>query len=168
MQGRRRADAHHARLDGQALRGKGAQDAGHSDVPRRRVVDDDAALPGGAAAGDHAVAPVQRLHSPFARDVPLGIGEAQVGVGDDAVELGRQRALGEHGQPVQIEGVRADPANHLAIVGRVRDRVLHQCAQALALIAAHVLTRPVVAQEHLRGQALDAFSAGKSRARTRW
>ena len=75
-----------------------APEAGDGDLPRGLVVDHNAALAGRAATGDNAIFAEQRFACPFAGQMPVGVGQAQARVRDDAVELRHQGGLGQDRQ----------------------------------------------------------------------
>ena len=150
-----RADANHAGLRGDPLNCQHAQQAGDRNVPRGLVVDHDAPLAGRAAAGDDAILAEQRLACPLAGQMLLGLGQSQPPVRDDPVEFCHQRGLGQDRQPLQVDVAVAHITDDPAVVGRVRDRVLHDLAQAGPLVFEQSRTRPALASEHLVGQCLD-------------
>ena len=119
------------------------------------IVDREAPLARRAAAADDAILAEQRLACPFARQMLLGVGQAQARVRDDPIELCHQRGLRQDRQLLQLHVAGVRITDDFAVVGRIGDRVLQDAAQAVTLVSEQSLMGPALPIEHLSRHRLE-------------
>ena len=152
-------DTNHAGALRDPLNFQQAEDAGDGNLPSRLVIDHDATHAGRAAARDDAIFAEQRFARAFPGQVPLGVSQAQAPVCHDPIELCHQRRLRQDRQLPRLMSSLPKITDDPAVVGRTRDRVLHDCAQAPPLEFEQSRARPALAIDNLSGQSLDPLAA---------
>lgn len=132
------------------------QELGHVGAPTGRVVGEDAG-PAARPAGAHdAVAAAVRLGGGRAREVRPERVAAQTRVADDVVEALHQRGLVERGQRADLDG-RPGCGQSVAVVGRARPSMGHECAQSPLLQPLDCRARDALA----RAQGARLFNAAR-------
>ncbi|MGH8638897.1 MAG: hypothetical protein ACREUZ_17315, partial [Burkholderiales bacterium] len=93
---------------------------------------------------------MEQLGRMLAREVSFGIGQAHATISHDAIELGDERRLVEHGQTLQIDVVAVAPSSDREpVIRRMLYCVPHNLAQTRLLVLLEPLARPALPFEHL-------------------